>query len=104
MGEWWSGHNCRNDTLALDSVALYRRIGIETIPKETTPFHIDLGMATQFTSCVWGWLPLVSRPGLAADVPPLHQEYRASDSRGREQEHEGHAAPIDARHQRRAEE
>jgi hypothetical protein len=36
--------------LALDSVALYSRIGMETIPNETTPFHIDRGMATQFTS------------------------------------------------------
>jgi hypothetical protein len=36
--------------LALDSVALYSRIGMETIPNETTPFHIERGMATQFTS------------------------------------------------------
>jgi hypothetical protein len=43
MGERWSGQSWRNETLALDSVALYRRIGIETIPNETTPFHIDRG-------------------------------------------------------------
>jgi hypothetical protein len=50
MGEWWTGQSWRKDTLAVDSVALYRRMGIETIPNETTPFHIDRGMATQFTS------------------------------------------------------
>src|SRR5476649_729663 len=44
MGALCSGHSCRNETLELDSVALYRRIGIETIPNETTPFHIDRGM------------------------------------------------------------
>jgi hypothetical protein len=50
IGEWCSGQSWRKETLALDSVALYRRMGMETIPKETTPFHIDRGMATQFTS------------------------------------------------------
>ena len=48
-----------NETFEVDSVALYRRIGIETIPNETTPFHIDLGMATQFTSVYLGRLLLV---------------------------------------------
>jgi hypothetical protein len=38
---------------------LYSRIGIETIPNETTPFHIDLGMATQFTSLSGAWLLFV---------------------------------------------
>src|SRR5216683_3763543 len=44
MGGLWSGQSCRNETLELASVALWRRIGLETIPNETTPFHIDRGM------------------------------------------------------------
>src|SRR5216683_3401521 len=60
MGGLWSGQSCRNETLELASVALWRRIGIDTIPNETTPFHIDRGMATQFTSLSLGWLLLVA--------------------------------------------
>jgi hypothetical protein len=60
--------------LALDSVALYRRIGIETIPNETTPFHIDRGMVR---------ILLVNAQGLATFRKPrrgralAHRPWRA---------------------------
>src|SRR5437764_6392284 len=75
---------------------------METIPKETTPFHIDRGMGTQFTSCVPAWLLLVSR-ALPSDVALLHQEYRASQAQHREEDHERKAAPVDSGQERRAE-
>src|SRR5438270_11614054 len=103
MGEWCSGHSCRNETLALDSVALYRRIGIETIPNETTPFHIDRGMATQFTSWFRGWLLFVGRrlsalsnQRLRADIAALQSKYRASEPREDEEQQERQVAAVHA--------
>src|SRR5438270_12256348 len=76
-------------------------MGIETIPNETTPFHIDRGMATQFTSYVPSWLLFV---GSRAHVPSLYRRYRASDARHGEQQQKGQVAAVDAVEKRGAEE
>src|ERR1700738_5300822 len=86
MGAWCSGHSWRYDTFADDSVALYSLMGIETIPNETTPFHIDRGMATQFTSWMPGWLLSVghslSPRGEAAPLSVIVLAVRGAGGRG----------------------
>src|SRR5436305_4154869 len=82
---------------------------METIPKETTPFHIDRGMATKFTSSIRGWLLFVGGAPpyilqrLAGDVPTLHRKYRASEARQCETDQEGEVAGVDAGRERHAE-
>src|SRR5450756_3113 len=77
---------------------------METIPNETTPFHIDLGMATQFTSCHRGWLLCVGTPppglawsgsGSATDVSALHEKYRRSQAHQDDRQHGRQAGEVD---------
>src|SRR6266571_5531615 len=100
MGDLCSGQSWRKETLALDSIALYRRMGMETIPKETTPFHIDRGMNGVYRQSTGLRLLFVSARLSGTDVATVHQHGRARDPRQRDGQHDGQPGDVDAVDQR----
>src|SRR5262249_24877057 len=75
-------------------------MGMETIPKETTPFHIDRGMTRVYLVSPDRRLLLVGTTTLSADVAPLDHPGRRYKAHDHDEQHDRERGAVDSRAQR----